>query len=267
VGFNPLFGWAPVAVWLWGILLIARERMPNTLEFLAAAPVSRREIAVAKFFFGTVSIVGMMTVNLLFVLGLSLVAPAGYTLPEALFWYVYCVSFLLSIFSLGFLIAVVTGNWMASLGAAVLYFLLSRVIFGVIHFFAVPMGIPDPALARIRVGMEYADPFTYLQIYQSGQAHMGHVTALFAVFLVLGILSLRLFEANPLEKNGQAFMFGNSRLFWGFFIPLIPAVMVGYVFNISWISALFFGGLAYVAGIRVADYLMRQLKGYGIGAR
>jgi ABC-type transport system involved in multi-copper enzyme maturation permease subunit len=49
VGFNPLFPLVPVAVWLWGIPLVARERAPNTLVFLAGAPVSRREIAVTSF--------------------------------------------------------------------------------------------------------------------------------------------------------------------------------------------------------------------------
>ncbi|GAA5346988.1 ABC transporter permease subunit [Planifilum fimeticola] len=155
MGFNPLFPLAPVAVGLWGVLLIARERTPNTLEFLAAAPVSRREIAVTKFFFGAMSIIGMMTVNLLFVLGIMLVAPVGYTWTEALFWFAYCVSYLLSLFSLGFLIAVVTGNWVANLGAVLLCSHLHWLLADTIRFFGLPMGLSDSALERIRNGLEY----------------------------------------------------------------------------------------------------------------
>jgi ABC-type transport system involved in multi-copper enzyme maturation permease subunit len=254
-------------VGLWGVLLIARERTPNTLEFLAAAPVSRREIAVTKFFFGAMSIIGMMTVNLLFVLGIMLVAPVGYTWTEALFWFAFCVSYLLSLFSLGFLIAVVTGNWVANLGAVLLCSHLHWLLADTIRFFGLPMGLSDSALERIRNGLEYIDLFFYLSYYAIGQVHMGHVAALFTAFLVLGMLSLRLFEKSPLEKNGQAFVFGSARLFWRFFIPLIPAALVGYVFSFNWISGLLSAGLAYVAGIRVADYLMRQMEGNVIGAR
>jgi len=267
VGFSPLFPLAPVAVWLWGILLIVRERTPNTLEFLAAAPVSRREIAVTKFFFGAVSIIGMMTVNLLFVLGMRLVESVGYTWTEALFWFAYCVSYLLSLYSLGFLIAAVTGNWVASLGAGLLCSQLHWLLADAIGFFGVPMGLSDSALGRIRDGLEYIYLFFYLSNYAVDRVHTGHVAALFAAFLVLGMLSLRLFEKSPLEKNGQAFVFGSSRFFWGFCIPLIPAVLVGVVFSFNWISALIAGGLAYVAGIRAAKYLMRQMEGRGIGAR
>ena len=267
MGFNPLFPLAPVAVGLWGVLLIARERTPNTLEFLAAAPVSRREIAGTKLFFGAASIIGMMTVNLLFVLGIMLVAPVGYTWTEALFWFAYCVSYLLSLFSLGFLIAAVTGNWVATLGAVLLCSHLHWLLADTIRFFGLPMGLSDSAWERIRNGLEYIDLFFYLSYYAIGQVHMGHVAALFTAFLVLGMLSLRLFEKSPLEKNGQAFVFGSARLFWRFFIPLIPAALVGYVFSFNWISGLLSAGLAYMAGVWAAKYLMRQMEGNVIGAR
>ncbi|MGZ4107991.1 MAG: ABC transporter permease subunit, partial [Tumebacillaceae bacterium] len=71
--YNIFFTFTAIGVVGIGVFLLAQERtFVNTLDFLVATPVSRREILNAKFVTGLKMIVILLGVNLAFVLVMTL---------------------------------------------------------------------------------------------------------------------------------------------------------------------------------------------------
>lgn len=231
-----------------GALLIAQERPQQTLEFLAATPVGRRAVAGAKFLVGAGVIVGIMLVNLLFIITMAMLLPTAYTPGAVWVWFAVTTAVLLAAFALGFLVAVVTGNLLASLiGTLVIAFcpeLLMEilkellVVLGVIGFSGSYLSTLGNLLSNL--GVHLTLPF-YIQNYHYGQVSPWLVPGMLLVTMVFFVLAVYLFERNPLEMTGQALMFGNSRAILRVTVSLTVAVLavifVGFRLNRGTIGA------------------------------
>ncbi|WP_124727148.1 ABC transporter permease subunit [Staphylospora marina] len=231
LSMNPIEGLAPVAVFFWGVWMITRERMQGRLEFLVSTPVSRREIVVAKFLFGLVPVVLGMTVNGLVAVSAALVKPAAYSVSAVGLWFVYVTSVLLALYGAGFVIAAVTGHLVSAVALSVLYLSLPS-IWGELYYM-ISSTFGDPVYVTLKIALEYLQPLRYLDLYRTGQAEMWYAGALFAAFLIFFFAAIRLFEAAPMERNGQVFVFGNPRMYREVVAPAVLAGLSTFVF-INW---------------------------------
>ncbi len=215
-----------------GAVLLAQERHQNTLEFLVATPVSRREIAATKFLVGAGAITGIMLVNLLFIVVMAAILPARYTNSAALVWFGATTPVLLAAYALGFLVAAVTGNLLASLFGALgllyfpgfaLFFLQELLVsFGIIRF-------SDPVSAFLEgLGRHLILP-VYLEGYRYGDVSEWLAPGMLLAAAVFFLLAVYLFERNPLERTGQILMFGNTRAIFRVGISLFAATLASII--------------------------------------
>lgn len=226
-----------------GALLIAGERSPNTLEFLAALPLSRKEIAGTKFLVGAGTILGVMVVNLVFMLVMALLLPAGYTPAAACTWCAVTTGVLLALYSLGFLVAVVTGNLLASLIGAFAVAYSPAVIAELIRemlevFRLLPVDYPHPLSQALEdIGLYLTLP-SYIVNYQwSFRNAVWLVPLLLLAGAALFSLGLQLFRRNPLERTGQVLMLGNARRIFqvgiSFFGAALAVIIAGNISSLS----------------------------------
>ncbi|MDH7578116.1 MAG: ABC transporter permease subunit [Bacillota bacterium] len=216
-----------------GAVLLAQERHQNTLEFLVATPVSRREIAATKFLVGAGTITGIMLVNLLFIVVMALILPARYTNSAALVWFGATTPVLLAAYALGFLVAAVTGSLPASFVGALGIMYLPKIalplleelltLFGVIPYG--PSRVPD-ILHRIERFLSLPD---YIQGYHYGQVNGWLVPGMLLAAAAFFLLAVYLFERNPLERTGQILMFGNTRAIFRVGISLFTAALASII--------------------------------------
>lgn len=238
-----------------GALVIAGERSPNTLEFLTALPLSRREIAGTKFLVGAGTILGIMAVNLVFMLVMALLLPAGYTPAAACTWFAVTTGVLLALYSLGFLVAVVTGNLLASLIGAFAMAYSPAVIAELIRellaaFRLLPVEYPHP-LSQVltEIGVYLTLPFYIVNYQWSFRNAVWLVPLLLLAGAALFSLGVKLFRRNPLERTGQVLMFGNTRRIFqvgiSFFGAALAAIIAGNI------SSLHVSGLQFVVFLGV----------------
>lgn len=205
-----------------GVLLIGQERTHNTLEFLVATPVSRREIIRAKYFVGAGVIIAIMLINYIFIAGAALMLPAKYTPAVAGKWFILTTNALLAVYSSSFFMASVTGTRIAAGISAFGLIFSPQLAAGLIVLIAQSFGFDEGGGVHDAVS-NIADHFT-LPYYLPGsgfgfisnpwQAMYGReALAMLAVSLGFYLLSVPVFEKNPLEKNGRVFLFGDVRTF------------------------------------------------------
>jgi ABC-type transport system involved in multi-copper enzyme maturation permease subunit len=223
-----------------GVLVIAQERPENTLEFLVTTPVSRREIAATKFLVGIGGLFGIMAVNFLFIAGMALFMPADYTILDAFIWLVLETVALLALFGLGFLVAVVTGNILASLLSALVVAFCPVAITGTLWYLSeimgvFPRGAEHSALTIfMKIGQYLTLPHYILNYHDYAiQAALLVPALLLATFLFF-FLGIALFERNPLERSGQLLVFGDTRkvirVVVSLFIAVVVTIAVGEFF-------------------------------------
>ena len=215
-----------------GVQLMARERSHNTLEFLVATPVSRREIVQVKYFLGAGVILVILLVNFLFVSMAALILPAKYTLIAAVKWFALAGAVLLAIFSISFFVSIITGNSFAVLiGVQVIFspFFIGEMLLKILACY----GIIPYTNSRIHEVVSYIGEHLTLPFYLGhGDARdVGEmmlaldIPIMLLVALVFYLFSVSLFERNPLERNGQVLMFGNFMSMLKVGVPFIAAVI------------------------------------------
>ncbi len=222
-----------MAVWValgLAILLLAQERNQNSLDFLVAMPVSRREIVSAKFLIGMMAITIIMLINLIFIVVLGCLMAVPQLIFPALAWFAVTTAVLLAVFSLAFLAATITGNLVASLvGAIVLVFgpkLLLALLYGLLASFGVfgwgGGGIADLLLelGRNLTVSEYIRTYTY------GQTSLAVIPVMLAVGGASFILAMKAFVNNHLERDGQILVVGNSFKITWIVLSLTGAMLV-----------------------------------------
>ncbi len=217
-----------------GVLLVSQERNHNTLDFLVATPVSRREIIRAKFFVGAGVITAIMLINYIYIAGAAWMLPAKYTPTLAGKWFILVTTALLAVYSLSFFMATVTGTGIAAgIGAFGLIF-SPQLMAGLVVLIAQSFMFDEGGAVHDTVS-NIADHFT-LPYYLPGSG-FGFISnpwqtmygpealAMLAVFLGFYLLSVPVFEINPLEKNGQVFLFGDIRTLANVVLSFIAATV------------------------------------------
>lgn len=267
-----------VAIFL-GIHLIAGERANSTLDFLVSGPVGRREIIAAKYFVGAGVIAGILLVNFLFAAGAAMALPAKYTIAIAAKWFALAGAMLLVNFSMGFFAAVITGNWWAALICNYVLFLLpqiiSSIVFNTVNIFTFLISgraVGSWFINTVNHVEQHFSPFYYLNIDArrlAGEAvFTWDIPALLLAALVFFLLAARLFESNPLERNGEISIFGGYRVVVKAILALIGALigsaLIRNVFKpeAPVIPGVFLG--VFVAGYIFLSFFFRRRRRPGV---
>ncbi len=212
-----------------GALMLGQERESHALEFIAAAPFSRRQIIVTKFILGTMVIVGIMLINALFMILAASLLPALYTVGMVIKWFLLTTVTLLVIFSFTLMLSTVTGNVLAAGGISLLFLFLPMLLQGMVvgvfrslGFIGANSGIENlsEVIAKyvtIPRYLEYPAGFYTPEVgrllYQKTLPpdYWGIVSILLLAIVLFLVLAVFLFERNPLEKRGEILMFGNFK--------------------------------------------------------
>lgn len=245
-----------MAVWVvlgLGVLLLAQERNQNSLGFLAAMPVSRREIVSAKFFMGMMAIIIIMLINLIFIVVLGYLLAVPQLISPALVWFAVTTSVLLAVFSLAFLAATMTGNLVASLVGAIALVFGPQVIMALLFNLLASFGVfswEGRAIADLLLELgRNLTASEYIKSYKYGQTSLVVVPAMLAVAGASFTLAVKAFANNHLERDGQVLMLGNSLKITWIVLSVTGAMLVtilaakSRVFEPGPVGVLVFAGL------------------------
>jgi ABC-type transport system involved in multi-copper enzyme maturation permease subunit len=240
IGYNVLLGHIPFfpyaalgAAGLGGFLLSQERTWANTLDFLVATPVSRREIISAKFVTGLKMIGIVWVVNLAFVLLMALLFHSQFSGWLVIKFFGAHAVFLLAIYSAGFLVAAFCGNILSTaIGLVALNvgpYLIGNTLLDftqryVVHDFSSGNGMYYQTFARV---MDALSLFHYATL-EVDRIDSIQVVCLLAVALVFYLLTLYVFERNAMERNGRLLMFGDFWKLAQLFVPLVFALIFAF---------------------------------------
>lgn len=215
-GFSTMEQIAVMGVVLLAAIMLGTER-GGSLNYLASAAVSRRQILAAKWLLGHLGILVGMLALLLGMAAIGAVNDGMIPLSAVLWWWVRTTMIMLVLFSLALLSACIF--------ASILY---SVVFTG--FFLGLPLwltGIVVLPLTKFQVLTEAQSTLAHhwlnaLNVIEyisadslAGLNHTGYfggaMLALLLADLLFLLLALYLFENNPLEKSGEVFLSGNSK--------------------------------------------------------
>ena len=203
-----------MAVWVvlgLGVVLLGEERNQKSLDYLAAMPISRREIVSAKYLLGIIAIVIITLVNMIVISATVFFVSGPQFNPAILVWFAVTTSVLLAVFSVAFLAATITGNLVASLMGAIALVFGPRLILALISSLLTSHGIIswEGGQLIMDVGRTLTLP-EYIKTYNYGQTSLVIVPAMLAVAGASFTLAVRMFENNHLERDGRILMLGSS---------------------------------------------------------
>ncbi|MCX7571808.1 ABC transporter permease subunit [Tumebacillus sp. DT12] len=250
-----------------GVLPLASERSPNTMPFLTAMPVSRREVLAAKYLVNAAFLVGSMTVMFLMMVAYLLVFPdVQYQAWKILPFFVLTTSVFLLMYTITFFLATVAGN------------LLSAILLAVTALYAPWVWFYNSGMSHdIFNGWwtDYAVQAVILPCYNGfgcesyTAVHAPYLSSLglLAVTIALYVWSVRLFEQNQMEHNGRLLMFTSLTRWLLRFAPVLIGLAAGV--GIAGDSHSFLLGVLSFVGIMVGVYagiggLQRFLRRAGI---
>jgi ABC-type transport system involved in multi-copper enzyme maturation permease subunit len=226
-------------------LMLAGER-GSGLNYLVSTPVSRRQIIVAKSISGSLALTVIMAAITLFLLVAGHLLPAQYSNQEVLPWALVTTAALLCLFSLALLMASLSrGVLSAALFTAIImalpWMLTSQILYVMQQFYQVS--------ATLELKARYIVTYLFIPDYISrdgryiwdsnGNMVIDRITPdypletallLLAALCFLG-LAIKIFEKNPLERQGELLLFGNFKqiglLFFSFLGAMAWAEDVG----------------------------------------
>jgi ABC-type transport system involved in multi-copper enzyme maturation permease subunit len=233
----------PILIMVLAVLIVAEERSNNSLEFLLATPVSRREVLSTKFLLGAGVITAIMVFEFLFMLGLNICLPAKYSIGAAGEWFLLTTSVYLAIFALALLAASITGNFRTALFAAIIFIYFPRILAEILgELFAAFDLYPGMFLIPYRETLAFwANHLTlpyYLDHYCYGQLNVWAVLLIILAAIIFYRLAIRFFEHNQQERNGQALMLANSA----------QILKVGTSILLAALSAIILAGILQIKG-------------------
>ncbi|TCP52537.1 ABC-2 family transporter [Tumebacillus sp. BK434] len=184
-----------------GAMMLTNDRVTNTLEFLAALPVSRREIVTAKYAVGTLFFLVTVALNVLALLFWKLLfGDVRYEAVEAVEWGVQFAGVLLALYSVSFLMSTIAGNRMAAGMLGLTATLGLHVFIGVLDEAITPNFPYEKSwlqhLSLLNYLPSVSHPFGNEQPYLI-------FLGLAAFSLLCWFLSVKLFQSNPFENHGR----------------------------------------------------------------
>lgn len=250
-----------MSVVLLGSLLLGEERKRSTYNLLLAMPFSRKQIFISKYILGVGSVIAVYLINGLL---LAIILASNSELRTFLSaqrissWVLSQMVIMVTILSFTFVFAAMTGTIAAS-----------TVLTGIFLIF--PEGFVE--LIQINLGRIYG--YFYVYDILSPYGHFSRAITLVSYAadnhlvlqrwpLLLGasalmaVLALKIFEANPMEKNGEVLVIETVKPLFRIGVPLCFMLLIGGLFADS------LGvGLGYVVGAALGGVIVQ----YTIGLR
>jgi ABC-type transport system involved in multi-copper enzyme maturation permease subunit len=229
---------AMIVAVLLAALMLAGER-GGSLNYLVSTPVSRREIIKAKFITGSLALIVIMSLISLFLLVSMQVLPAQYSARQVIQWAGLTTAALICLFSLALMVASFSGGILSSaLFTAIitgLPWMLVSVTTQVLHkFYQIPtmfelkvnyivtyLCIPDYIT---RDGRYIWSSDSNLVIDRVIPDYPLEITVLLLAALLFLWLAIKIFEKNPLERQGELLLFGNFKQIGLIFLSFLSAL-------------------------------------------
>ncbi|MEJ8545676.1 ABC transporter permease [Brevibacillus borstelensis] len=177
-----------------GVRVLANDRADQSNLFLASLPVSKREIALAKYLAGTVVVQGITCVHLLFFTMMPLILPAYYSLTGAVYWFLLAGGLLQLVFSIGFLAGSISRRRLGAYETAFLLLLLPSIL----------ARMTEPYFPVFSAGMSVFSPLhAALELSRLVEGYTGLSVLVFFVSAGgLGLLSVLAFERGWPQGTG-----------------------------------------------------------------
>ncbi|HBQ26423.1 MAG TPA: hypothetical protein DD791_08525 [Syntrophomonas sp.] len=267
---------AIIAVIVLAALMLAGER-GSGLSYLVSTPVSRREIITAKYIVGSLGILAIILFISVFLIVAGQLLPAQYVAQEVIQWAVLTTAALLCLFSLALLVATFSGGILSSVLFTTIIMGLPWMLLGISlatfrQFYAVS--------AALELKARYIVTYLFIPDYitrdgryiWSGNSSQFidrvipdyplEITLLLLASFLFFWLAIKVFEKNPLERQGELLLFGNFKQIGAIFLSFVSAL--GWAGDVASSLASFFAYfllmwlgiyLALVALMRVIAWL------------
>lgn len=229
---------AMMVVIMLAALMLAGER-GSGLNYLVSTPVSRRQIITAKYIVGSLGILAIMLFVTLFLLVDGQLLPAQYSAQEVIQWAVLTTAALLCLFSLALLIATFSGGILSSVLFTAIIMGLPWMLLGISlatfrQFYAVS--------AALELKARYIVTYLFIPDYitrdgryiWSGNSSQFidrvipdyplEITLLLLASFLFFWLAIKVFEKNPLERQGELLLFGNFKQIGAIFLSFVSAL-------------------------------------------
>ncbi len=231
---------AIIAAIVLAALMLAGER-GSGLNYLVSTPVSRREIITAKYIVGSLGILAMMLFISLFLIVAGQLLPAQYSAQEVIQWAGLTTAALLCLFSLALLVAAFSGGILSSaLFTAIIMWLPWMLVSLTMYVFRQFCAVSTALELKARYIVAYLFIPDYISrdgrhIWSSNSNQfIDRVTpdypleiiALLLASLLFFWLAIKIFEKNPLERQGELLLFGNFKQ--------IGAIFVSFLMGLGW---------------------------------
>lgn len=229
---------AIIVVIVLAALMLAGER-GSGLNYLVSAPVSRRQIITAKYIVGSLGILAIMLFITLFLLVAGQLLPAQYSAQEIIQWAVPTTAALLCLFSLALLVASFSGGILSSVLFTTIIMGLPWMLLGIIlatfrQFYAVSAALE----LKARYIVTYLFIPDYItrdgrHIWSSNSSQFIdrvipdyplEITLLILASFLFFWLAIKVFEKNPLERQGELLLFGNFKQIGAIFLSFLSAL-------------------------------------------
>lgn len=229
---------AMIAVVLLASVLLVGER-DSSLNYLVTTPVSRREIISAKFIYGSLVLITIMLIISLFILIARILFPAEYSAQEVIQWTIITTLALLCMFSLALMVASFSRGVLSSA-------LFTTVIMGLpwilVSFMMQVFSQFKPVSAALEIKARYLVTYLFIPDYISRDGryiwssnsnlvidrvipdYPLEITILLLASFLFWRLAIKIFEKNPLERQGELLLFGSFKQNALIFISCISAM-------------------------------------------
>ena len=192
-------------------LLLGDERRQNTYEVLLSMPYTRQQIFFNKYLFGVSSIVLIYLINGLLLVAIAAANPGlleyiSYSMLIG--WAIAQMVLLVTIFSFTFVFGAITGTAIAN-GILAGIFLIFPAGFAllILQTLAVILNSWPRASQIMTPYMDLSEKLSLFLYMFDKYAVLKNWYILLGASLLMYFLALKLFENNPMEKNGELLMF------------------------------------------------------------
>lgn len=269
---------AIIAVIVLAALMLAGER-GNGLNYLVSTPVSRRQIITAKYIVGSLGILAIMLFISLFLIVAGQVLPAQYIAQEVIQWGALTTTALLCLFSLALLVASFSGGILSSvIFAHIIIGLPWMLVSLILQIFRQFCQVSSALEVKARYIVTYLFIPDYITrdgryIWSGNNSQFIdrvvpdyplEITLLLLAAFLFFWLAIRIFEKNPLERQGELLLFGNFKQIGAVFLSFLMAL--GWAGNVasSLASFLAYFLVMWLGGYLILVALMRGIAWLGL---
>jgi ABC-type transport system involved in multi-copper enzyme maturation permease subunit len=258
----PLHRFALYAALLFGVWQVARERWPDTYQFLLTFPFTRGQLVTVKFLFGIATLLVPLVLSVGLLLLAPAILPAVYEPAQVWQWFSYVTPILLVSFAVGFFAATWTGHITASVAAAfALFFWPHLVRFMLFDFF-----LWDPTTSWgytiDQVLQTIALDALFIQ-YVWNTTPEWPPFALTGMTIVLFFFSRIVFQRNYMENNGNLLMWGSPWQFGMVASPLLGGFLLTMVYHIlffRWVESVWLPIPFFLTGSIIGWFLIQRWR-------